>query len=231
MFDDIKQNSSAGESNGKKTDQPPVNIPAEQPTGTTQGSVSSSQTKQEPEDIFAGTADIAPPPSSVDTSPSSSPPTSNQYLQTEESGRKKNAFVKFIVVVIGAAIVIGGGYGVYNFWQKRNLDKSLEKAQQQVIDNIDDNSTPAVSQENVKPGTDTDSDGLLDEEEVKLGTAVNNADTDGDGLLDREEVEVYQTDPLNPDTDSDGYLDGQEVRNGYNPKGEGRLFPQKPQTN
>ncbi len=226
MFDDIKQTSSAGESN-KQPNQPPVNIPTGEAVQSSQNKIQPESNNQEPEDIFAGTADITPP-SAAPTAGAPTPP--NQYLQSEvERGSKKRGVVKFIIVVIGAVIIAGGGYGIYNFWQQKNLDKNLEQAQQQVIDNIDNDETSIVNEENIKSGQDSDSDGLTDEEEVKLGTAINNADTDGDGLLDREEVEVYKTDPLNPDTDSDGYLDGQEVRNGYNPKGEGRLFPQKPQ--
>lgn len=48
--------------------------------------------------------------------------------------------------------------------------------------------------------TDTDSDGLYDDEEAKYGTDINN-----------------------PDSDGDEYLDGSEVDNGYNPMGEGML--------
>ena len=59
---------------------------------------------------------------------------------------------------------------------------------------------------------DSDGDGLLDEDEIRLGTDPNNPDTDGDGLLDGEEVLTYKTDPLNPDTDGDGLTDGEEVR-------------------
>lgn len=72
--------------------------------------------------------------------------------------------------------------------------------------------------------TDSDGDGLMDGEERRLGTNLNNSDSDGDGLFDREEVRVYKTDPLNPDTDGDGYRDGDEVRDEYNPNGPGKLF-------
>ena len=50
------------------------------------------------------------------------------------------------------------------------------------------------------------------------------ADTDLDGLLDGEEVKVYRTNPRNPDTDGDSFPDGTEVRGGYDPNGPGRLF-------
>ncbi|NQU77900.1 hypothetical protein HQ544_04360 [Candidatus Falkowbacteria bacterium] len=70
---------------------------------------------------------------------------------------------------------------------------------------------------------DTDGDGLTDEEELALGTDINNPDSDEDGLTDRQEIEIYKTDPLEPDTDGDGYVDGNEVDYGYDPMGPGRL--------
>lgn len=48
------------------------------------------------------------------------------------------------------------------------------------------------------------------------------SDTDSDGLYDDEE-EKYGTDMNNSDSDGDGYLDGSEVKSGYNPMGEGKL--------
>ncbi|RLC66621.1 MAG: hypothetical protein DRI48_04270, partial [Chloroflexi bacterium] len=59
--------------------------------------------------------------------------------------------------------------------------------------------------------TDTDDDGLTDEQEEALGTAVDNPDTDGDGLEDGIEVFELGTDPLDPDTDGDRISDGVEV--------------------
>ena len=70
---------------------------------------------------------------------------------------------------------------------------------------------------------DSDADGLLDEEEEKLGTDPKKKDSDNDGLADYEEINVYGTDPNNPDTDKDGVSDGDEVKRGRNPRGRGRL--------
>ncbi len=59
---------------------------------------------------------------------------------------------------------------------------------------------------------DSDGDGLIDSQEVALGTDPFKADTDGDGLSDAEEVNTYKTNPLVPDTDEDGLTDGEEVQ-------------------
>lgn len=58
--------------------------------------------------------------------------------------------------------------------------------------------------------TDTDGDGLMDQDEVDRGTDSRNPDTDGDGLVDGLEVNLG-TDPLNEDTDNGGAKDGDEM--------------------
>ena len=74
------------------------------------------------------------------------------------------------------------------------------------------------------PPVDSDSDGLSDQEEALYGSDPAIVDTDDDGLTDRDEAVVFKTDPNNPDTDGDTYLDGDEVRNGYDPKGSGKIL-------
>ena len=64
---------------------------------------------------------------------------------------------------------------------------------------------------------DTDGDGLVNNQEIELGTDPENPDSDGDKLLDGDEVIQRGTDPLNPDTDDDGLNDGDEVILGTNP--------------
>jgi Tol biopolymer transport system component len=54
---------------------------------------------------------------------------------------------------------------------------------------------------------DTDGDGLLDGEEQRAGTNPLVVDTDGDTLTDGREVLELHTSPVNPDTDGDGLLD------------------------
>ena len=65
--------------------------------------------------------------------------------------------------------------------------------------------------------SDTDNDGLNDEEEYKAQTLPLNSDSDMDGLKDGEEVKTYHTNPLLADSDSDGLKDGFEVSIGINP--------------
>jgi len=91
-------------------------------------------------------------------------------------------------------------------------------------DEVADTASPAATEKKEEPKkVDTDSDGLFDDEEEKIGTDKNLADTDGDSLSDFEEVRTWETDPLVKDTDGDGYGDGIEVQNGYDPKGLGQL--------
>jgi len=54
------------------------------------------------------------------------------------------------------------------------------------------------------PDADTDGDGLLDVDEIALGSSPIDADTDGDGVRDPDEVDPG---PVNRDTDGDGIPD------------------------
>jgi serine/threonine protein kinase len=66
--------------------------------------------------------------------------------------------------------------------------------------------------------SDTDSDGLLDGEEMnQYNSDPTIADTDGDGLSDGEEIRIYRTSANNPDTDGDNINDGDEVESGSDP--------------
>jgi hypothetical protein len=54
-------------------------------------------------------------------------------------------------------------------------------------------------------------------------TALPVTDSDNDGLNDEEEV-LIGTDKNNPDTDGDGFQDGAELAVGYNPAGPGKII-------
>ena len=64
--------------------------------------------------------------------------------------------------------------------------------------------------------TDTDDDGLTDEEEYNLDTMPLNSDTDGDGLSDGKEVDLW-FDPTNANPDGDSYNDKEELANDTSP--------------
>ncbi|MFH1522982.1 MAG: binary toxin-like calcium binding domain-containing protein [Patescibacteria group bacterium] len=145
-------------------------------------------------------------------------------------------------IIIALAVIISGGFWAFNkFINKANIitnPQGAEDIDSGPIGKFGEESsgvTPGEEQLDDEVGEpddlvaipspkDSDSDGLTDEEEKKLGTDINNVDSDDDGLFDREEVKVYKTDPLNADSDNDGYLDGEEVKQGLNPKGSGKLY-------
>jgi len=62
--------------------------------------------------------------------------------------------------------------------------------------------------------SDTDGDGLTDEEESLWGTDPSCADTDGDGVSDADEIRKLGSSPLSRDTDGDGVPDAEEDRDG-----------------
>ena len=65
---------------------------------------------------------------------------------------------------------------------------------------------------------DTDSDGLLDYDEIYIYyTMVYRNDTDFDGLTDYNEIFIYHTDPRDRDTDDDNYSDRLEILEGWDP--------------
>ncbi len=78
--------------------------------------------------------------------------------------------------------------------------------------------------------TDTDKDGILDQEEIKTyGTDPNRADTDGDGISDGKEIAFWKDawdgdadgdgkiNLLDSDSDNDGTSDADEISAGFDP--------------
>lgn len=140
------------------------------------------------------------------------------------------------LMLSGLVIIVAGGYFSLKFVTKfkepqKVLSQPLVEAPkpennlEQDLPVIEAN-PPKAEEVRTAPKVeeDFDADGLTNEAEQALGTDYNSPDTDEDGLTDREEAKVYNTDPLKADTDGDTYKDGDEIRNGYNPKGAGKLL-------
>ncbi|MFN3202888.1 MAG: OmpA family protein [Bradymonadia bacterium] len=78
---------------------------------------------------------------------------------------------------------------------------------------------------------DSDGDGLVDPDEIGLGTDPNDPDSDDDGLNDGIEVRGDNaTDPNDPDSDDDGLLDGQEDTDANGQVDPGETDPNDPDT-
>ncbi|MDP2736200.1 MAG: hypothetical protein Q8O59_00225 [bacterium] len=166
----------------------------------------------------------------------SSPVPVSTVIPADEGWLKNKGLIAGLIFG-GLIIVIGGGYLGLRLMVKDTAPVNTEVNNNQIapeVPAVPEVMAPAVEevddvvnqpiQPTIAQSVDSDLDGLTDEEEAVLGTNSNSPDTDQDGLTDREEVKVYNTDPLKADTDGDGYQDGEEVRNGFNPKGPGKLL-------
>ena len=128
--------------------------------------------------------------------------------------------------------VVADGEGPLLYsWKKTGSNVELSNTTNLVLSNVDEGDAGSyyvvVSNEGGKTDSatveidirpDTDNDGLLDYEEIALGSDINKADTDGDGLSDFDEVDLFSTSPIRPDTDGDGLDDGSEIRGGFDPR-------------
>ena len=187
----------------------------------------------------------------------------------EKPGSSKGKIIKVILIALLIILFIGLGYLVYvKFLTGQEMVETpdttnvvTDTTQNEIIIDREmatktipvseevtiSTSTPiATTTPPVSNLTDTDSDGLTDEEENILGTDINLTDTDGDGLSDYEEIKIYNTDANKIDSDNDGlsdyeeikiyktdpnivdsdgdsYNDGAEVKGGYNPLGSGKM--------
>lgn len=194
------------------------------------------------------------PTTTLPTNPPAASPSSDSGVLMTESPQRKSGLIFKITISILIIIILGLlgliGYS-YFFSAKSSFDElegynNIETADigpnAAVVEEEPTKAEPEAKktleatkaepeakktleeQEVLPEERDSDSDGLTDDEERTLKTNPRNHDSDSDHLFDFDEVYVYATDPLNPDTDGDGFLDGEEVKNGYNPKGAGKLF-------
>jgi len=192
------------------------------------------------EDIFANVDDLSKP--DIFKAKPSTPPAKDLSQPISESSGQGKKFLVLGSIIVGLVVIFVGGYMAYARFFRANLANNVaptgqeltptaetpaavtpEQAQNPASQTEGNVPAPAINDMTTQ-AVDSDQDGLTDQEEISLGTNPNSPDSDNDGLFDREEVKVYGTDPLNPDTDGDGYKDGDEVKNGYNPRGPGKLY-------
>ncbi|MBI4435457.1 hypothetical protein HY630_02200 [Candidatus Uhrbacteria bacterium] len=192
---------------------------------------------KDPEDMFAATDKVAPqvtsPTDVVNPPPVAMAPVAPAPRVPMPTGSEpKGGFPwKVIVLVVGILVVIGSAFFLSMKILGSRTPVTPEPPEREVEEVVEvEEEAPVVEEEvveeeeeSVVSRTDTDKDGLTDEEEAEFGTSARSEDTDSDGLFDPEEIRTWETDPLNPDTDGDGYLDGGEVSAGYNPNGDGPL--------
>lgn len=177
-----------------------------------------NQTQQkEPEDMFGG-VEAAPRPPATTTDPVSGVP--QMHTSSLEVSGPMFSPGKLWTTVGLVVVVLAIGAATYWWVVIRHRVEIPSSTALPPIEVVTPPPTPPV----ILPPIDSDLDGLSDEEEVVLKTNPALPDTDADELNDRDEVRVYGTDPVRADTDGDGFPDGVEVKNGYNPKGAGKIM-------
>ena len=159
--------------------------------------------------------------------PSSGPQTPQPEVmeQSVEKLERRSLLMKIIVtvlIIVGLAGLTIGGYYVYKNWIQGSNSKTSAEQQQEK-----EKAQEKVQQEAQNKNADKDNDGMPDEWEKQHGLNADDSsdarqDKDNDGLSNADEYK-YGTNANDPDTDDDGYKDGAEVKNGYNPKGSGKL--------
>ena len=114
--------------------------------------------------------------------------------------------LSILLVSIATSLWFLGSWWHYSCNIKNTCGKNNQTFASNKDVNTDANTPlPTIKSPDSLAVTDTDSDGLSDLEEARLGTDPLLKDTDGDGIPDNEEIGVNFDSPL--DTDKDGIID------------------------
>lgn len=124
----------------------------------------------------------------------------------------------FIKNVKGVPI---GSFGRFRF--NMITGDSFDGANDKLDKWYEDQVSSAPSSISSVPATDNKDDKFPVVETLNIDI---NSDFDKDGLYDIQEL-GYETLATNSDTDKDGFSDSSEVNSGYDPRGQGKLIPEK----
>jgi Bacterial TSP3 repeat len=102
-------------------------------------------------------------------------------------------------------------WGTLYLSNKAKVSKTQDDQVESLLESLITLNFKARQVEYLYEETDSDGDGLSNDEEYALGTDPNNPDTDKDGLNDYVEVRIFKTNPLSTDTDGDMLSDYFEV--------------------
>jgi len=138
------------------------------------------------------------------------------------AGKKINP--KIFIIVGGALVLLGASVAAVLFFNKKPQtvveNPPVEETQTPPEEVVQSEETVATTTEQsslLEPIAPPVEEGpVITEPETPSEKLVQGSDSDADGLTDEEEA-IFQTDSTKPDTDGDGFLDGNEIFHLYNP--------------
>lgn len=228
MFDDLNNQNPINNQNNQFNQgapaglQPPVGALPNRPDQA----FAQSKTEKSVDDIFSATEKPVKP-AAFQPKPQEAAELAGGGSEPGKADMKKYLLLSAMILIL--ALIGYGGYVMFDKFRSQSANEAVDTTGGadagglEMENNRQEAAEPAAQNQAVQP-LDSDQDGLSDEEEKALGLNANSVDSDDDGLFDREEANIYKTNPLVADTDGDGYSDGAEVKNGFNPKGPGKLF-------
>lgn len=129
--------------------------------------------------------------------------------------KKKHSSTK-IILMVGLVVLVLLSLGGYFL-----VTRVDEVEEEEVVEKVEEASPVGRARPRVDEIEEEEPEEVADPfaVEVRPGT-----DSDSDGLSDTEERTIYDTNPRLPDSDADGFLDGNEVFHRYNPAATGTLL-------
>lgn len=123
------------------------------------------------------------------------------------------AVLKILITIIVVILIIAG----IGYMQNRKAKKEADAWNQAITQMGIPFPTDEELDEEMK-NTPSDLEGMSQYDKTQLGLDWRDgSDSDSDGLTDQEELEVYHTDPLKTSTADDLYTDGYKVQHGMDP--------------